>query len=238
MGLGEVFAIGAFPLIEVGYRVQAQAVYSHAKPEVQCLEHGPMDLGILKVQVRLVRIKAVPEVGAGHRIPGPIRVLEILEDDPRFLVLLGGITPDVEISSHAVRWCIAGTLKPGMLCRGVIDDEFGDHAKATTMRFPQEYLEIPEISVARMNIDVIRDIVTVVLQRRRIERQKPERGDPQILQIVKFLGEPAKVANAVAVAVEEGTDVCLVDDRVFVPERVRFGQGASHALRYPLYDYK
>jgi hypothetical protein len=33
-------------------------------------------------------IEAVPVVGVGHRIPGPVRRLEVLEDDARVAVLL------------------------------------------------------------------------------------------------------------------------------------------------------
>ena len=35
VGLGQVLAVGALPLIEVGHRVQAQPVDSQAQPEIQ-----------------------------------------------------------------------------------------------------------------------------------------------------------------------------------------------------------
>ena len=46
------------------------------------------------------------------------------------------------------------------------------------------------------------------------------RRDAEVLQVVELLRQAAEVADAVAVAVVEGADVDLVDDRVLVPERV------------------
>jgi len=40
------------------------------------------------------------------------------------------------------------------------------------------------------------------------------------LQIVELLDQPAEVTYSVVVAVEEGLDVQLIQDRVLVPERI------------------
>ena len=81
-------------------------------------------------------------------------------------------------------------------------------------------LEIGERAVARIDGRVIGDVVAVVAQRRRIERQQPEDVDAEVLQIVELPRQTLKIADAVAVAVEERPDVRLVDDPVFVPEVV------------------
>jgi hypothetical protein len=67
---------------------------------------------------------------------------------------------------------------------------------------------------------VVGDVVPVVAQRRGVERQQPECGDPDLVQVVEPLGETAEVTDAVAVAVVERADAQLVDDGVLVPERV------------------
>ena len=77
--------------------------------------------------------------------------------------------------------------------------------------------EILELAVLRMDVGVVGDIVAVVLERRGIERQEPDRGDAQVLKVVQFLGQPAKIANSVAFAVEKGANVNFIDDGVFVP---------------------
>src|SRR5205085_10507272 len=88
------------------------------------------------------------------------------------------------------------------------------------MRRGQERTEIIEGAEVRINIVVIGDVVTVVAHWRWIKRQKPEGGDAEFLEVIEFLDQPAKIADAVAVAIVKRLDVELVDDGVLVPERV------------------
>ena len=71
-----------------------------------------------------------------------------------------------------------------------------------------------------MNVPVIRDVVAVVFERRREERQQPEARDAEILQVVELTRQPVEVTNPIVVAVEERFDVSFVDDRVLEQERV------------------
>ena len=107
-----------------------------------------------------------------------------------------------------------------MLVGGVVEDQLGDDAQAALVGLADERLEVAQRAVLGLTLGVVGDVVAVVLQRRRIERQQPDRGDAQVLQVVELLGQPLEVADAVAVAVVEGADVQLVDDRVLVPERI------------------
>ena len=121
-----------------------------------------------------------------------------------------------------------------MLIRRVIDDQLGDDADAAAMRLVDEAIEVGERAVARVDVLVIRDVVAVVAERRRVERQQPQRVDAEVLQVVELLGQPGEVADAVVRAVEERAHVRLVDDGVLVPERV-FRIGGLHlrcASRY------
>jgi hypothetical protein len=71
-----------------------------------------------------------------------------------------------------------------------------------------------------MDVFVVRDVVAVVSQRRRIERQQPQRVDAEPLEVLELLRQAREVADAVVVAVEERAHVRLVNDCVFVPERI------------------
>ena len=84
-----------------------------------------------------------------------------------------------------------------------------------------EILHRPEIGI---DVAIVGDVVAVVAAGGGVERQQPQRGDAEILQIPQFLGQPGKVADAVIVAVGEGLDVELVDDRILVPELVGDGR--------------
>ena len=84
--LGQVLAVGALALVEVRDGVEAEAVEPEVQPEAQDLEHRLLDLGVVEVEVGLVGEEAVPEVGAGLLVPGPVGGLGVGEDDPRVLV--------------------------------------------------------------------------------------------------------------------------------------------------------
>ena len=94
------------------------------------------------------------------------------------------------------------------------------YAQASPFGFLDEAPEIlhrPEIGI---DVAIIGDVVAVIAAGRGIERQQPDRVDPEILDVIQLLDDAAEIADAVVVAVEKGADVQLVDDRVFVPVRV------------------
>ena len=87
--LGQVLAVGPFPLVKIGDRVEPHAVDAHPQPEIAAPRRPPRcTCGIVEIQIGLMGVEAVPVVGLGHRIPGPVRVLEILEDDPGVCVFV------------------------------------------------------------------------------------------------------------------------------------------------------
>jgi hypothetical protein len=107
-----------------------------------------------------------------------------------------------------------------MLIGGVVDNQLGDDADVAAVGRIDQLIEVVDRAVARMDVLVIGDVVAVVLERRRVERLQPETRDPEALEVVELLREAGKVADAVVGAVEKGADVRLVDDGVFVPQRI------------------
>ena len=102
MRLGQVLAVGAVALEEVGHGVEAEAVEAEVEPEAQRLEHRLLDLGVVVVEVRLVGEEAVPVVLAGLLVERPVRRLGVDEDDPRVLVALVGVRPHVPVALGVV----------------------------------------------------------------------------------------------------------------------------------------
>ena len=86
-----------------------------------------------------------------------------------------------------------------MLVGRVVDDELGDDADVAPVRLGDEPIEVRERAVARMDVLVVRDVVAVVFERRRIEGQQPQRVDAEVLEIVELARQPWKVADAVVV---------------------------------------
>ncbi len=222
VGLRQIFTVGALALEQIGHGVQAQPVHPQFKPEVQNAENRSFDLRVIEVQVRLVRIEAMPVVSFGHRVPGPVRNFKIFENDARLLIALLGIAPDVEITRAAAGLGLARTLKPGMLVGGMIDHQLGDDTDGAAVRFAQEHFEVFQRAVVEMNVGVIGDIVAIVAQRRRIERQEPERRDTQVLQIIELFRKADEIADAVAVAVAKSAHMGFVNHRFLVPAGLIF----------------
>ena len=185
--LRQVLAVGALLLVEVGHRVQPQPVHAQVEPEIHHLDHRLVHFRALVVQVRLMGEEPVPVVGPRHGVPGPVRGLHVLEDDPRLLVLVGRAAPRVELSPPAVGRRAPRALKPLVLIRGVVQDQFSDDSQPAAMRLPQEDLEVLQRAILRVNITVVGDVIPVILERRRVKRQQPHRRHPQVLQVVQLV---------------------------------------------------
>ncbi len=67
--LGEVLAVRPVALVEVRHRVEPEAVEPEVEPEAKHVQHLLLHLGVVVVQVGLVREEAVPVVLAARRRP-------------------------------------------------------------------------------------------------------------------------------------------------------------------------
>ena len=112
VGLGEIFAIRAFPLDEIGDGVEPQSVDAQVQPEITDLFERFVHCRIVEVQVGLVGVKAMPVISLCQRIPRPVRSLEIFEDDSGILVFFRRIAPYVEIPVSEVVVTVAGIVGP------------------------------------------------------------------------------------------------------------------------------
>ena len=162
--------------------------------------------------------EAVPVIGASRFVPRPVRLLGVREDDRHALILLVGVAPDVELARRRSRGRLPRRLKPRVLIGRVIDDELGDDPDLAPVRFLDEAIEVVQCSVGGVDVLVVGDVVAVVLERRRIEGQQPERIDAEPLEIRELARQAGKVTDTVRRAVEKRPHVRLIDDRVLVPQ--------------------
>ncbi len=72
MRLRKVLARRALLLDQIGNSIQLHAVHSETKPEIEDAQDRLADERILKIEVRLMEIKAVPVVSLRYRIPRPV----------------------------------------------------------------------------------------------------------------------------------------------------------------------
>ena len=100
--LGQVRAVGALPLEQVGHRVQPEAVDAEVQPEPHHVEHRLLHGRVVVVEVRLVGEEPVPVELLADRVEGPVRRLGVDEDDPRLGVSRVVVAPDVVVAVRAV----------------------------------------------------------------------------------------------------------------------------------------
>ncbi len=165
-------------------------------------------------------IEAVPEVLAGHRVPGPVGLLGVEENDPGAVVLVVIIGPDVEIPRLGTALGLACPLEPRVLVGGVVDDQFGDDPQVALVGFGDETPRIGHGAVVGTDATVLGNVITIVAPGRWIERQQPDGVDAQVGDVVQLGDQTRKVADTVVVGIEIRFDVYLIDHRVLVPERV------------------
>jgi len=109
-----------------------------------------------------------------------------------------------------------------MVRRSVVHDEVRDDAHAALVRLLHELTEVVDRPVVRVDGEEVRDVVAAVAERRLVHRQQPQAVHAEPLEVVELVDQAAEVAGAVVVAVEEATDVDLVEDGPLEPQRVSF----------------
>ncbi len=228
----EVLAVGSLALDEIRDGVEPQPVHTHVEPELHHVGHRLQHARILEVEIGLMAEEAVPVVLLGDRIPCPVRRLGIGEDDARGRVVVARVTPHVVVALGRALRRLPRRLEPRVLIGRVVDDQFGEDAQPACVRFLEQHLEVAQRPVRRVDVAIVGDVVAVVAQRRRIERQQPDRVDAEVLNVIELLNQALEVADAVAVGIEEGADVQLVNERVFVPRGVG-RHGSRHRLGGP-----
>src|SRR2546428_12973535 len=77
--LGEVLARCAFAFVQIRDRIEAESVDAEVHPELEDFEERVVDRGIVEVQIRLMRIEAMQEIGFWDRIPCLVGDFEYLQ---------------------------------------------------------------------------------------------------------------------------------------------------------------
>ena len=135
MGLREVLAIGSFLFKQEWHRWQPESIYPYLHPKINYFNHLQLNLGVIKVQFRLMSIKPVPVICFCLVIPTPIRRFFVHKHNTRFLVFVGRIAPYIIIFVSGTRSCCARFLKPIMLVRSVVEYQLNDHFYAAMVCF-------------------------------------------------------------------------------------------------------
>ncbi len=146
-----------------------------------------------------MRKEAMPVESLGRLVPGPVGLFRVGEDDGGVLVKLVRFGPDIHLALRRARRRHAGSLEPGVLIAGVVDDQLDHDLYIALVSALQKRLEIVQGSIRRVDVDVVGDVIAVVAQRRGKKRQQPNAGDPEILQVVEPRDQAGEVPDPVPV---------------------------------------
>src|SRR5206468_5278978 len=97
MRLRQILAAGVLPFVKVWDGIETESVNAEAQPKITHLLYRFVNSRVIEIQLRLMRIKAMPIVSFCDRVPRPVRCLEIFKDDPRILEFFRRIAPDIEV---------------------------------------------------------------------------------------------------------------------------------------------
>ena len=189
------------------------------QPEAHDLPDLLLHRRVLGVEVGLERIEAVVVVGARLLVVGPGGLLHAGKHHPLVRPRRLLLRPVVVVPEPRVL-VLAGRLEPGVLVRGVVDDQIDDHPDAALACLLGELDEVAGAAVAAIDAVVVQRVVAVVVVGRGLERLQPQGGHAQAGQVVQPAQQALEVATAVAVGVHERADVQAIEDGVLVPEVV------------------
>ena len=97
MRLRQILAARVLPFVKVRDGVETESVDAECQPKIAHLLYRFVNSRVIEIQLRLMRIKAMPIIRFRDRVPRPVRCLEIFEDDPRILEFFRRIAPDIEV---------------------------------------------------------------------------------------------------------------------------------------------
>ena len=123
---------------------------------------------------------------------------------------LPGRAPPVPVALRALR--VARLLEPCVLVGRVVDDQVHDQLDPAVVQLLDELVDVVERAEERVDVLVVRDVVAVVVLRRRVHRGQPHHVDAEHRQVVEVPEDPLDVADPVAVRVGERPGIDLVDD--------------------------
>ena len=187
------------------------------------IEHRRAHRRLAPVEVRLRLQERVQIVLRGLGVPLPDAAAENADPVVGRRAVGPGVAPEVPVAAR-VAAARARLAKPRMLRRRMVADPIEDHAQVALVRFLEQSIEGCEGAEPRLDVAVVADVVTELLERRRITGREPDRVDAEPFQIVEPRGDSGQIAQAVVVRVEKRRHEQLVD-RPALPPRLR-----AHAI--------
>ncbi len=203
-------------LVEAVRHVDAEPGHAAVEPEPEDLVERLVHPRLPPVQVGLAGQEIVQVVLLRRLMPGPGRAAGGVQPVVRRRAARARVGPDVEVP---VRRVAAGRRvdEPGMGRACVVGHQVEQHPQAAFPRLGDQPVHLVHGAELGMHAQVVGDVVAPVLIRRGHGRRQPDAVDAEPGQVVKPRDDAAEVAEAVAVGVQPGPDVQLIERRAVPP---------------------
>ena len=190
------------------YDIKAEALDSFVPPKIHHFKELFTNIGIAPVKISLSHIIEMQIIfariakwrpGTAAKLGQPVRWL--ISQDKEVLI--------VGIPSQCL-------LEPIMLNRAMIENHIQHKVNTMLLADLDHLFKIRHISKDRINRSIVRNIITIVPLRTRIERIEPDHIHSQLFQVRKFFNNPAKISQTVASCVFKRFWINLVDNLCFI----------------------
>src|SRR6266480_1064635 len=153
-------------------------------PKAHDFKYLSLDFGIRRIEIRLEIVKSVEVPRFRFAIVVPGCFLDAGKHHPFVRVRRFLLRPDVPVPIFRI-WIRTRLLEPRMLVGGVVHYQIDQNTNATLFCAVGKLDEIPERTVARIDIVIVSDVVTIVPARRGLKRHQPNRGHAQSMHIIE-----------------------------------------------------
>ena len=203
-------------LLDVDDGVDAESTDPLLHPPSDVLVYFLAQLRVFPVEVGLLFVEDVHIELIGARQLVPARPAKIGPPVGRKLPVRILVPQVEELAVLAVR-IFTGLLKPLVLIRTVIDYKVHQDGHPALFCLRDQLFHVLHGPEARIDRIIVRDIISLVGQRRLIDRGDPHDVHSQLLQIVQPADDPLQIADAVAIAVHKALGVDLISYFVMPP---------------------
>ena len=132
------------------------------------------------------------------------------------LVSVFGIFPDIVVTVGVVLG-LAALDEPFMLVGTVVHDQIHDDFYPSFVGSGEHAVKVFHGPELRHNVSVVRDVVTVVIIGRFVDRRQPDYIYAKLFEIIQMHGDTVQISDSISVAVLKGAWIDLVNDSFFPP---------------------
>ena len=206
-------------LPDVGYNIFAKAVDAHLQPEAKNVLNLFPHLWVGHIQVGLFAGKEMQIIFIQVFVIFPRATLEHAGPVVRRIAFAAADTsmaPDIIV----MIWICMGLfalLEPGVLVRGVVHNQIHKHLQPHPMCPVKNFPECIQSAVIRVNIHIIRNVISEVRIGRGIDRGEPDRVHTEALDVIQFLQHSIQIPDSIAVSVAKTARPDLIYGHFLVP---------------------